>query len=64
LARAGSIAFVDAMGLLKVGPEVPVLSRDRHAMASAAKSPPSPDADLFLGFLDPDYFWGRDAAPT
>ena len=52
------------MGLLKVGPEVPVLSRDRHAMASAAKSPPSPDADLFLGFLDPDYFWGRDAAPT
>ena len=57
-AGGGSIAYIDELGLLKVGPRsagaVPGPScYDRDGM-----EPTVTDADLVLGFLHPDYFLG------
>ncbi|MGE5302803.1 MAG: hydantoinase/oxoprolinase family protein [Alphaproteobacteria bacterium] len=57
-AGGGSIARVDSMGLLKVGPDSsgadpgPVCYRQGGTEATVT------DADLVLGYLDPDYFLG------
>src|SRR6266536_3314256 len=57
-AGGGSIARVDSLGLLKVGPEssgaVPGPVCYRHG----GTDPTVTDADLVLGYLDPDYFLG------
>jgi N-methylhydantoinase A len=57
-AGGGSIARIDSLGLLKVGPDSsgadpgPVCYRQGGSDATVT------DADLVLGYLDPDYFLG------
>ena len=60
-AGGGSIARVDDLGLLKVGPRQRRLERRaRPATAAAASQPTVTDADLVLGLLDADNFLGGD----
>ena len=59
-AGGGSIAFVDAMGLLKVGPRSAGAQPGPACYGLGGEEPTVTDADLFLGFLDPDYFLGGE----
>jgi N-methylhydantoinase A len=57
-AGGGSIARVDAMGLLKVGPESTGAEPGPACYGRGGSEPTVTDADLLLGYLDPDYFLG------
>jgi N-methylhydantoinase A len=61
-AGGGSIAHVDEIGLLKVGP----LSAGSHpgpaAYGLGGDQPTVTDADFVLGYLNPDYFAGGEVA--
>ncbi len=57
-AGGGSIARVDAMGLLKVGPDSAGANPGPVCYRRGGTSPTVTDADLILGYLDPDYFLG------
>jgi N-methylhydantoinase A len=57
-AGGGSIARVDAMGLLKVGPESAGSSPGPACYGLGGKQPTVTDADLALGYLDPGFFLG------
>jgi N-methylhydantoinase A len=57
-AGGGSIASVDAMGLLKVGPESAGADPGPACYGQGGEDPTVTDADLVLGFLDPEYFLG------
>ncbi len=67
-AGGGSIAHIDAMELLKVGPESAGSEPGPVCYGRGGKAPTVTDADLLLGFLNADYFAGgsmkidRDAA--
>ena len=67
-AGGGSIAQVDAMGLLKVGPQSAGAEPGPACYGHGGSQPTVTDADLVLGYLNPDYFLGgsmnldRDAA--
>ena len=67
-AGGGSIARVDRMGLLKVGPESAGADPGPACYGLGGREPTVTDADLLLGYLDPDFFLGgrmrlsRDAA--
>jgi N-methylhydantoinase A len=67
-AGGGSIAQVDAMGLLKVGPQSAGADPGPACYGRGGTQPTVTDADLVLGYLNPDYFLGgamsldRDAA--
>jgi N-methylhydantoinase A len=54
----GSIARVDALGLLKVGPDSAGSDPGPVCYARGGAEPTVTDADLVLGYLDPDYFLG------
>jgi N-methylhydantoinase A len=56
----GSKAAVDAMGLLKVGPESAGADPGPACYGRGGKDSTITDADLVLGFLDPDYFLGGE----
>jgi len=56
----GSIAAVDAMGLLKVGPESAGADPGPACYRRGGTAPTITDADVALGFLDPDYFLGGE----
>jgi len=56
----GSIAAVDAMGLLKVGPESAGADPGPACYGRGGTDPTITDADVVLGFLDPDYFLGGE----
>lgn len=64
----GSIATVSRMGTLQVGPESSGADPGPVCYARGGTEPGVTDADLLLGYLDPDYFLGgemkldRDAA--
>ena len=58
-AGGGSIAWVDAGGLLHVGPKAPARARARPVMARRHR-PTVTDCALVLGYIDPDIF---SAAP-
>ena len=59
-AGGGSIASIDSMGLLKVGPESAGADPGPSCYAQGGKEPTVTDADLVLGFLDPEYFLGGE----
>lgn len=57
-AGGGSIARVDRMGLLKVGPESAGADPGPACYALGGREPTVTDADLLLGYLDPSFFLG------
>jgi N-methylhydantoinase A len=57
-AGGGSIARVDSMGLLKVGPDSAGADPGPACYAQGGQEPTVTDADLVLGYLDPDFFLG------
>ena len=59
-AGGGSIASVDKMGLLKVGPESAGADPGPACYGRGGEEPTVTDADLVLGYLNPDYFLGGE----
>ena len=59
-AGGGSIARVDAMGLLKVGPQSAGSEPGPVGYGRGGTLPTVTDADLVLGYLSPDYFLGGE----
>lgn len=59
-AGGGSIARVDRLGLLKVGPESAGAEPGPACYGRGGENPTVTDANLLLGFLDPAYFLGGD----
>jgi N-methylhydantoinase A len=57
-AGGGSMARVDSLGLLKVGPESSGADPGPVCYAQGGTEPTVTDADLILGYLDPNYFLG------
>ena len=57
-AGGGSIARVDALGLLKVGPDSAGADPGPACYGRGGTAPTVTDADLVLGYLDPGYFLG------
>lgn len=60
-AGGGSIGYIDRLGLMKVGPESAGASPGPACYGFGGKDPTVTDAALILGYLNPDYFLGRDA---
>ncbi len=61
-AGGGSIARMDAMGLLKVGPESAGAEPGPACYGRGGTQPTVTDADLVLGYLNSDYFLGGTMA--
>ncbi len=57
-AGGGSIARVDRMGLLKVGPDSAGADPGPACYGQGGRLPTVTDADLLLGYLDADFFLG------
>jgi len=57
-AGGGSIASVDALGLLQVGPSSAGADPGPACYARGGSAPTVTDADLLLGYLDPGFFLG------
>jgi N-methylhydantoinase A len=57
-AGGGSIARINRMGLLQVGPESAGADPGPVCYHRGGRHPTVTDADLALGYLDPDYFLG------
>ncbi len=57
-AGGGSIARVDSLGLLKVGPDSAGAKPGPACYGLAGTDPTVTDANLLLGYLNPDYFLG------
>jgi N-methylhydantoinase A len=57
-AGGGSLAYVDALGLLKVGPESAASEPGPACYGRGGTRPTVTDADLVLGYLNPGYFLG------
>ncbi len=61
-AGGGSIAHVDRFGLLKVGPQSTAGDPGPACYGRGGTLPTVTDADLVLGYLNPDYFLGGEMA--
>jgi N-methylhydantoinase A len=61
-AGGGSIARVDEIGLLKVGPQSAGSQPGPACYGLGGTEPTVTDADLLLGYLNPDYFAGGTLA--
>ena len=61
-AGGGSIAYVDPMGLMKVGPQSSGADPGPACYGLGGTDPTVSDADLALGLLNPDYFLGGEMA--
>jgi N-methylhydantoinase A/oxoprolinase/acetone carboxylase beta subunit len=59
-AGGGSIAWIDSLGLLKIGPESAGADPGPAAYDFGGQEPTVTDADLVLGYLNPDYFLGGE----
>ena len=57
-AGGGSIARIDELGLLKVGPESAGSSPGPVCYGNGGKNPTVTDADLILGYLNPEFYLG------
>jgi N-methylhydantoinase A len=57
-AGGGSIARIDELGLLKVGPDSAGADPGPACYGLGGSEPTVTDADLVLGYLDPNYFLG------
>jgi N-methylhydantoinase A len=58
----GSIAWIDKSGMLKVGPHSAGADPGPACYKRGGEAPTVTDADLVLGWLDPDYFLGGKIA--
>lgn len=54
----GSIAWIDKSGMLKVGPQSAGADPGPACYPNGGKAPTVTDADVTLGWLDPDFFLG------
>jgi N-methylhydantoinase A len=61
-AGGGSIAHVNALGLLNVGPRSAGAAPGPACYGLGGEDPTVTDADLLLGYLDPTHFLGGDMA--
>ena len=61
-AGGGSIARIDQMGLMKVGPDSASSDPGPVCYRRGGTDPTVTDADLLLGYLSPDYFLGGEMA--
>ena len=61
-AGGGSLAHVDELGLLKVGPESAGAEPGPASYGRGGTFPAVTDADVLLGYLDASYFLGGDMA--
>ena len=61
-AGGGSIAYIDPLGLMKVGPRSAGADPGPACYGLGGKEPTVSDADLVLGLLNPDYFLGGEMA--
>jgi len=59
-AGGGSIAAIDSLGLLKVGPRSASSVPGPASYGRGGAEPTVTDADLVLGYLNPDYFLGGE----
>lgn len=59
-AGGGSISRLDAMGLLKVGPDSAASEPGPVCYGLGGENPTVTDADLLLGYLSPKYFLGGE----
>ncbi len=59
-AGGGSIASIGPLGLLKVGPESAGADPGPACYGLGGKEPTVTDADLILGYLNPDFFLGGE----
>ena len=57
-AGGGSIARIDQLGFVKVGPDSAGADPGPACYGAGGTEPTVTDADLVLGYLDPDYFLG------
>ena len=57
-AGGGSVARIDRLGLLKVGPDSAGADPGPACYALGGQEPTVTDADLVLGYLDPEFFLG------
>ena len=57
-AGGGSVARVNSLGLLQVGPQSAGSEPGPACYGRGGRRPTVTDADLVLGYLDPDYFLG------
>ena len=57
-AGGGSIAWLDAAGILRVGPQSAGADPGPACYGREGERPTVTDADLILGYLNPDYFLG------
>lgn len=58
----GSIAEIDTLGRLKVGPKSAGSVPGPICYGKGGERPTVTDADLMLGYLNPDFFLGGDMA--
>ncbi len=61
-AGGGSIAYIDPLGLMKVGPQSAGADPGPACYGLGGIEPTVSDADLVLGLLNPDYFLGGEMA--
>ncbi|WP_420612597.1 hydantoinase/oxoprolinase family protein [Candidatus Spongiisocius sp.] len=59
-AGGGSIAWIDSLGLLRVGPNSAGSDPGPACYAKGGQDPTVTDADLALGYIDPDFFLGGE----
>jgi len=57
-AGGGSVGWVDRGGLLQVGPESAGSEPGPACYGWGGEKPTVTDANLVLGYINPDYFWG------
>ncbi|MEX2425234.1 MAG: hydantoinase/oxoprolinase family protein [Thermomicrobiaceae bacterium] len=61
-AGGGSIASIDSLGLLKIGPQSAGSDPGPVCYGRGGELPTVTDADLVLGYLDPEFFLGGEMA--
>lgn len=59
-AGGGSIAWLDPLGLLRVGPRSAAADPGPACYHKGGEEPTVTDADIVLGYLNPDYFCGGE----
>ena len=59
-AGGGSIAKINEMGMMKVGPESASSTPGPACYSRGGENPTITDADVVLGYLNPDYFLGGE----
>lgn len=57
-AGGGSIAWLDSLGLLRVGPQSAAAEPGPACYGKGGKEPTVTDAAVILGYIPADYFWG------